>query len=455
MIAIDPLAPLDPSAASAQRLSRSLALEERRDGSGPRRAVIIGLLVLAGALAWASQTPVRETVTAAGRVLPNEGLKPVQHLEGGIVKSVHVGMGDLVERGQALAVIDGASEVEERAKAAARLQAIDAGLYARSIFTAAESEAFDENGDGVRRNGRGSGPGIEDSQRMAALSKLRLRAAQRGVIVAERMRLMAELAGEVALAGKADEELEILRAQLSDYDAALTSGVVRRLDRDRIARDVISVERRLAEQDARRGRLNAAIDETHARERELLVRLRRDALEESSQLKTERVQTLALLAQLDERLSRKIIRAPAAGRIQGLALRGPGQVVTPGQLIAEIVPDDGMLRAFVEVPATRIGALSVGQPAFVKVTTYDSARYGAIDATIVAISPSSAPAEDGSVVYEIYLELASDHVGPRSAGRRIKPGMAVQADVVGDERSVLSYLFKPLRVLRDGAMTEP
>ncbi|MEM1316350.1 MAG: HlyD family type I secretion periplasmic adaptor subunit, partial [Pseudomonadota bacterium] len=431
----------------------------RREAEGARRGVLIGVLAIAAFLAWAAHAPVRETVTASGRVLPAEGLKPIQHLEGGIVKSVLAETGDVVTRGQALAVIDGASEVEERAKAAARLQAIDAAIYARTAFAALDGVQAEEatDADPVEPLDlvRPTDPVLHESQRRAALGQLRLRAAQREVIVAERGRRMAELRGEALQRAKAEEELSILSAQLQDYDAALDSGVVRRLDRDRIARDVLALERRLAEYEGRRTELLAAIEETKARERELVVRLRRDALEEKSQLDTERLQTLALLAQLDERLSRKTIRAPAGGLVQGMTLRGPGQVVAPGELIAEIVPTNGVLRAIVDVPANRIGALSVGQPAFVKVSTFDPARFGSIDARIASVSPSSTSAADGAAVYEVVLELSSDHVGPVSAGRRIKPGMTVHADVVGDERSVLAYLFKPLRALRDAAMTEP
>lgn len=451
MTSLDPLSPVRPAHASTETLSRSLALEEQRDSRGARRSVAIGVVAAALFLAWASATPVRETVTAAGRVVPGDGLKPVQHLEGGIVKAVHASTGDLVAAGDALAILDGSTELEERAKAAARLDAIEEGIAARRVFAAISGDGRDGGESGQPQPDRS----IRDSHRDAALSNLRLRAAQREVIVAERARLMAQYAGEAAQRAKAEEEVAILRVQLRDYDEALASGIVRRLDRDRIAREVLSLERRLAQFDGRRRELEAAIDETAAREQELLVRLRRDALEERSNLKTERVQTLALLAQLDETLSRKVIRAPASGRVQGMTLRGPGQVVAAGQLIAEIVPGGDGLRAVVDVPATRIGALSVDQPAFVKVSTYDPARHGSIDARIASISPSSAPAADGSVVYEVFLEMASDHVGPIEAGRRVRPGMTVQADVVGEERSVLAYLFKPLRVIRDRAMTEP
>ncbi|MEM1313717.1 MAG: hypothetical protein AAGI51_04130, partial [Pseudomonadota bacterium] len=74
MTALDPLAPVRPDATPARGLSRSLALEERREAEGARRGVLIGVLAIAAFLAWAAHAPVRETVTASGRVLPAEGL---------------------------------------------------------------------------------------------------------------------------------------------------------------------------------------------------------------------------------------------------------------------------------------------------------------------------------------------------------------------------------------------
>ncbi|MEM8645121.1 MAG: biotin/lipoyl-binding protein, partial [Pseudomonadota bacterium] len=81
------------------------ALEER----APRTTWILIVIIcaaFAGLIVWASQATLEEVTTGSGRVIPSRQIQVVQTLEGGIVREITIGEGDLVEQDQVLMQID-------------------------------------------------------------------------------------------------------------------------------------------------------------------------------------------------------------------------------------------------------------------------------------------------------------------------------------------------------------
>ncbi|MEO0680281.1 MAG: hypothetical protein AAF192_07685, partial [Pseudomonadota bacterium] len=273
MPAADPFAPFRPSEQDRRGLARSVVLEELRDAAPARRAALVLPIALALFLIWAANAPVRETVSASGQVLPTEGIRPVQHLDGGIVRERLVGSGDAVQAGQPLIRLDDAALLQERGQLRARLAALDAGIAARLAFVRDDAQTPTPSPTDPGSAEQPADPpygglaelAIRRSERAAADGELALRTARRGVLRAERARLAAEIEGEAASRAQLGRELSILDAQLVDYNRALDGGVVRRLDRDRIAREVIALQRRISESRTREAGLEASKVEIDAR----------------------------------------------------------------------------------------------------------------------------------------------------------------------------------------------
>lgn len=234
-----------------------------------------------------------------------------------------------------------------------------------------------------------------------------------------------------------------------------TTGSVSRASRDEAERDKIRLEREAAQLEGDIASARLRLELAKRGEAELLAETRRSALARVAELTSAGAEAVEEIARLEDRLTRGQVRSPIAGRVLSVAARNPGQVLAPGELVAEIVPEDGPVFVEAELPADRVGRVEVGMEAMVKVLTYDFVRFGSARAVVDAVSASSFAEEDGRRIYRLRLRLIDGTVGPESAGRRLTPGMDVVVDIRGGSRTVLEYLLKPLRVVQDGALIEP
>ncbi|MDX1670677.1 MAG: HlyD family efflux transporter periplasmic adaptor subunit, partial [Limnobacter sp.] len=145
------------------------------------------------------------------------------------------------------------------------------------------------------------------------------------------------------------------------------------------------------------------------------------------------------------------LRAPVAGQVQRVLYNTSGAVVPPGQEILEIVPRDDLLVFETRIDPKDIGFIRPNQPATVRVTAYDYTVFGALEGRVQSISADSLSDEKGNPFYAV--KVIVDKTSSRNALELI-PGMLAEVSIRTEDRSVLSYLTKPLRRGLSEAMTE-
>ncbi len=421
-------------------------IEEQHDSRFARLAIRLGALTFGVFILWACFTPVHEITPGEGVILPNGFVRQVQHQEGGGVRQVLVDEGQAVRAGAPLVVIDDTQVRAELAKARARDETLRLAIERARAFV--DGRSADLTGTTAELRG------IVDSQRAVALFEDGYREAQLAVLRSEISMKEAERAALRIRRDKAEEERVILARQLADFDAANRSGAISRRERDSVERETIRLDIEIADINGQYAATQAAILQAKARETELASRFRQESLDEIAELEGQRAETQELVTQLAAKLKGTIVRAPTDGLVHNLAVRNAGAVIRPGDVVAEIVPSEGNIFAEVDVPTAQIGYVEPDMVAKVKVLTYDSARFGSIEATVDHISPAHFERQDGTTYFRVRLRLDSMYVGPESAGRRVRPGMSVIADIRFGDKSVMSYLLKPLRAISDRAFSE-
>ena len=420
-------------------------VEEYHDPKVARNAIRFSVVAVLAFFVWAALSPVHELATGTGVILPSGFVQNVHHLEGGIVDEIVVQEGQTIRKHQPLVILDDTNTRAELIKAKARAEG--ARLSIDRLTTSSVPQAAPQDGELKLR-------GISDSQHTASLVDDQYRDAQLKVIRAEIQLKKSELTALSPQLAKAKEEQSILAAQLSDYEDALKSGAISRRERDTVARELLQIDARIETITGQQTATRAQILAAQAREDELTARFVKEAASEVAELEIQRVEQLELVTQLADRLSRTVIRAPEDGVVHNLAVRNQGQVVAPGDLVVELVPASRDIFAEVEVPAEKIGFVTAGATASVKILTYDYSRFGSVEGEIYDISPSSFTHQDGQRFYRVRIKLESDFVGDMAGDKEILPGMSVTADIKLGQKTVLSYLLKPLRALSDRALTE-
>ena len=150
-------------------------------------------------------------------------------------------------------------------------------------------------------------------------------------------------------------------------------------------------------------------------------------------------QRLLSLADAPEDDDAAVVVAPA-DLVVGVIHASPGQEVTVGQSLIELIPAQGHLEAQLRIAPTAIGFIKSGQSVELRYDAFPARKFGHAQGKIVSVSPLTAA--DG--FYRAQVTLEHDYV--QAFGERIalRPGMSFTGEIVIDRRSLLEWLFEPL-----------
>lgn len=164
----------------------------------------------------------------------------------------------------------------------------------------------------------------------------------------------------------------------------------------------------------------------------------------------------AALPAYENKLDRTTVRAPVDGRINRVFVTTIGGSVRPGDPLLEMVPGRDSLLIEAMVAAKDIASVHLEQRAKVNISAYDSAVYGSMEGKVVAVSPDAVVNErTGESHYLVRVRTTTDAISD-STGRRLRigPGMGAEVMLLGDKRSVLTYILTPLTRLAETAFRE-
>ena len=418
-------------------------LPEAHDSRFARRIIYTLLATLLAIIVWAGSTPVNEITSGNGTVITRLQPARIEHPDGGLVAKVHVKRGQRIAAGMTILEFDTASLFRELGK----LKASQAALAAESGRVAF---LLDQRGD-VPRFDTQDNLAPEEILFWAEQSFL---TAQLDLIQAERTAILSTLEGLETRRNNLDREIDLLRGRVTRTRRGQASGAIALNEVERQERELLQLERSLLDSQNEIATQKNALDTNQLKKSELLAKRRREAALRQAEI-AEKIVSIALsIAEVQSRIDRARIVATASGTVMDLAVAHAGEVIAPGDPIAEIIPENSAVEAEIEISADRIGNVDVGMEARLKVLSYDFTRYGEIVGEVLAISPSSFENEEGLSVYRVTIGLPNGGVDAELTGRPIRPGMTVTADILNDSKKVLTYLLKPLRVLGDRAFSE-
>jgi len=138
------------------------------------------------------------------------------------------------------------------------------------------------------------------------------------------------------------------------------------------------------------------------------------------------------------------VRAPQAGVVHDLTIHTQGGVIAPGETIMTIVPDKDSLIVEARVAPTDIDQVKLGQPAVLRFTNFNARVTPEIDGEISRIGADISRDDKTSPTYFVVrIAIAPEQMSKLGAARLL-PGMPVEVFIPTSERSLLSYLMKPL-----------
>lgn len=412
-----------------------------------RGVVLAGIMafvmLFAGMGSWLALAKLRGAVIASGSVVVRGKPKSIQHLDGGIVKAIHVETGDAVERGQLLLELDDTvlranlaiyrNRLVEFLARKARLEAERDGAPLRTtppdLVKILRLEGYE---DKIRGQARIMKAGAETREGMKA--QLRKKVEQ----------LEEQIRGLEGLRTARRKQLKIIGRELATMNTLRRRGLT-------TSNRVLALERQhsgligdLANMEAELARLREAVVETRLAIMQI-DRENREKIVKELHVVEAKIQDLTqqVLA-TEKKLARTKVRAPVSGIVHELRVHTIGGVIRPGEVIMQIVPSHEKLEFEVNVPAHFIDRVHLNQEVRLRFPSFDQKTTPEIMGVVSVISPSSIVIpETGQSFYRVEVKVAQQEL-TRLGNKKLVPGMPVEAFIQTGERTALSYLLKPL-----------
>ena len=122
-----------------------------------------------------------------------------------------------------------------------------------------------------------------------------------------------------------------------------------------------------------------------------------------------------------------------------------GRVIAAGDPIMLIVPASDNLMVEVKVDPKDIDQVQFGQPVVLRFTSFNVRTTPELNGTVSRIAADTTTDQrTGQTYYLVRISMTADEI-KRLGDVKLTPGMPVEAFIETGERTMLSYLVKPLR----------
>jgi protease secretion system membrane fusion protein len=396
-----------------------------------------------GFLLWAAFAPLNEGVPTNGMVTIDTKRKAVQHLSGGIVKVVHVKEGEFVKNGDPLLEIDAATTQANLEGARLRyytLRAMEDRLIAEQTrkniqFHPDLLEAKDADpmvADMLRNQ-----ENLFISRRMALDAEISaMRESIRGYA--------ASIEGYKGLLESRHAQLNLLREESKGLRELVAEGYAPR-------NNLLALERTTAETLGSIADVQGNLERSHRASAEMQLRITQRQQEFRKEIDTQLADVRSQVQAEKERfealrddLKRTVIRAPAEGQVVGLAVQTVGGVITPGQKIMDIVPQNEALVLETQVPPHLIDRVQPGRKTDVRFSAFAHSPQLVVPGKVESVSGDLLSDPNTGASYYLARVSVTDEGMKILGSRQMQAGMPAEVIIITGERSMLTYLLRPL-----------
>lgn len=409
-----------------------------------RAGLVVSLTLLFGVGGWAYTAEIAGAVVAGGQVIAETNVKKVAHVTGGNVGEIFVTDGTLVKQGDLLIKLDETvpkanlgivtANLRETTVRLARLLAErdDASL----IGFPPEVEAWRSDPEGAR---------LLDSETRLFDLRRKSRLGQQSQLRERVGQIKEEIEGLTIQAAAKKREVEVMTKELEATRSLWAKNLIPINRVTVIERDAIRTE-------GEAGRLISSIAQSKGKISETQMQILQVDQEFRSEVARELRDVQAKVVELSERriaaedqLNRVEIRAPQDGYVHQLQVFSKGAVITPGTAIVSIVPSSDKLAIEAKVPVHQIDQVHVGAKATFRLTSLNQRTTPELYGEVYRVSATAETEErTGATFYTVRVTLPENEVKRLGTDVKLIPGMPAEVFIKTSDRTVLSYLVKPM-----------
>ncbi len=412
---------------------------------------------------WSMVAPLDSASHAIGRVILESKKRIIQHPDGGVVKEILVRDGDRVIKGQVLMTLDD-TELKARNK---QFEYKYLSSLAEVTRLMAECVDLPEIKFPKELLDQASDPKVEEmmhnqekfftSKKETIASKIALSEKNTARYIEQKNAILPQITA-------ADTLIKINTEQVESYKKLFAKGNINKAY-------LQDAESKKAEHEGRKGQLMSQLAETEQAVLQSQIELENfkhktleDIADHLRQFQNELSLNSEALKENNERLRRTVITAPENGDISNVNEHiTPQGVLSPQQVLMEVIPQDDKLIVEAKVLATDIAAVKVGQESRVRLTAYRARIVPVLEGKVISLSadvtiPDPRDQQSGmnQPYYKIRIEIDKKNLAEVAAMKDVKlyPGMGVDVMVVTGTRTLMKYLMDPITLTIDHAFRE-
>jgi HlyD family secretion protein len=412
-----------------------------------KRHLIVGLsvvILLAGGLGgWASTAQISGALIAPGSIVVESNVKKVQHPTGGVVGELRAHDGDVVKAGDVVVRLD---DTVTKASLAIVTKNLD-GLWARAARLEAEQRGLDKVTFPQMLTSRAKEPEVNAiiaSETKLFEVRVNGRTGQKAQLRERIVQLNEEISGLTAQERAKDQEIALVEKELAGVRDLYDKHLVQMSRLTTLERDAARLAGERAQYIASRAQAKGKITEIELQ----IIQVDKDVVSDVSKDLRETNDKIGEFVErkvtAEDQLRRVDIRAPQDGMVLQSSVHTVGGVITAGDAIMLIVPQSDDLLVEAKVNPQDIDKLQLGQKTLLRLSAFNQRTTPELNGIVTRVSPDTTTDQrTGQPYYTIRVSMPPAEI-QRLGDVKLIPGMPVEAFVQTGDRTLLSYLIKPL-----------
>ena len=413
-----------------------------------RQHILTGLVIVivlgGGVGGWAGTMKLSGAIIAPGSVVVDSNIKKVQHPTGGIVGELRVRDGDRVKSGDILVRLD---DTVTRANLSIITKGLDE-LAARKARLESErdgNESVKFPDDLLARAGNRDVVAIVDGERKLFELRRNARIGQKAQLHQRTEQLKEEIRGLRSQRESKEKEIKLIQREKEGVYELWKQKLVQLTKLTQLEREETRLEGEAGQLVAQTAQVGGKISETELQILQIDRDLSSEVAKETREIDAKIGEFVERKITAEDQLKRVDIRAPQDGTVFQSNAHTVGGVITAGDAIMLIVPNTDSLTVEARVNPQDIDQIQVGQNALLRLSAFNQTATPEINGTVTRISAdTSTDQRTGQSFYTIRISMPPKEVA-QIGDVKIVPGMPVEAFVQTGERTMLSYLAKPLQ----------
>ncbi|MBN9670693.1 HlyD family type I secretion periplasmic adaptor subunit [Roseibium aggregatum] len=401
-------------------------------------SLVLAIFVVAGIGGWAALTEISGAVVSSGTVVVESSTKQVQHREGGIVREIRVKNGDVVKAGDLLISLDDTVTRANLAVITKQLRELTAQEYRL------EAERDDVRAIQWPQERAAQLGDIERGQQMLLEARQNSKDGRKNQLEEQIRQYNQQTLGLEAQVTAKVSEISLIKEELSDLDNLLDKQLVSKSRVTALKRERARLEGEYGDLIAQIARTREAISERRIQILQIEETYRAEVLENLQDVRSRIAQLEEQQIAAEDELTRVDILAPRNGYVHQLSVHTIGGVIAPGETVMQVVPKEDKLIVETQVRPVDIDQMAPGQTARVRFPSFDQRTTPELNAELLTVSADLTKDERTGTSFYVARLSIDDQEFAKLGDKELVPGMPVETFMQTGDRTVLSYLMKPI-----------